>query len=153
VDETGRLADVVAPTTHYLESWNDHSPRPGVLSLTQPAIAPLYDARSMQDTLLAWARFTGKGPLAATAGGYHEFLRERWRTQVYPAADAAAPFDLFWEGALRSGVLARGGSDTSSPRAFRGASLASLPAPGNRADEGSLSLVLYAPVSMYDGRS
>jgi len=155
VDETGRLADLVAPTTHYLESWNDHAPRPGVLSLTQPAIAPLYDVRSVQDTLLAWARLTGKGPLAATAGAYHEYLRERWRAQVYPAADAAAPFDLFWEGALRTGVLARGGdgAGSGSPRAFRGASLASLPAPGKRPDEGSLSLVLYAPVSMYDGRS
>ena len=153
VDETGRLADLVAPTTHYLESWNDHEPRRGVLSLTQPAIAPLYDVRSMQDTLLAWARFTGKGPLAATAGSYHEYLRERWRAEVYPAADAAAPFDLFWEGALRIGVLSRGGNATASPRAFRSASLAAPAGAPRRPTEGSLSLVLYTPVSMYDGRS
>jgi len=153
VDETGRLADLVAPTTHYLESWNDHEPRRGVLSLTQPAIAPLYDVRSMQDTMISWGRFTGKGPLAATAGTYHEYLRERWRTQVYPAADAAAPFDLFWEGSLRTGVLASGGDGAASPRAFRSASLASLSVTAKRPDEGSVSLVLYTPVSMYDGRS
>jgi molybdopterin-containing oxidoreductase family iron-sulfur binding subunit len=153
VDETGRIADLVAPTTHYLESWNDHEPRVGVLSLTQPAIAPLYDVRSFPDTLLAWARSTGKGSLAATAGSYHEWLKERWRAVVYPKADAAAPFELFWEGALRTGVVARESDRVATPRFFRAASLASLRAAGAGPDEGSLSLVLYAPVTMYDGRS
>ncbi|HEX7077780.1 MAG TPA: TAT-variant-translocated molybdopterin oxidoreductase, partial [Candidatus Eisenbacteria bacterium] len=152
-DETARLADAVGPATHYLESWNDHEPRAGVLSLTQPAIAPLYDSRSLQDTLLAWARYVGKGPLAETAGSYHEYLRERWRTEVYPKSNAAAPFDLFWEGALRTGVLASAGEGIAASRAFRSASLASLPAPAPEGPEGSLSLVLYTPVTMYDGRS
>jgi anaerobic selenocysteine-containing dehydrogenase len=78
-DETARLADVIATVTHYLESWNDHEPRPGVLSLTQPAIAPLYDVRSFQETLLAWGRAVGAGPLAGTSGTWHERLREHWR--------------------------------------------------------------------------
>ena len=42
-----------------------------------------------------------------------DWLKERWRTEVYPAVDAAAPFDLFWEGALRTGVV-RTGSPAAS---------------------------------------
>ncbi|MGE5178848.1 MAG: TAT-variant-translocated molybdopterin oxidoreductase [Bacteroidota bacterium] len=154
-DETARLADVVAPVTHYLESWDDHAPRAGVVSLMQPAIAPLYDVRSFQDSLLAWSRYLGRGPLAETAGSYHEYLRERWRTQVYPGAGAAAPFDLFWEGALRAGVIARGeenerGGTTRSPKA------AGIPAAlptGNAPTNGALTLVLYPSNTLADGRS
>jgi molybdopterin-containing oxidoreductase family iron-sulfur binding subunit len=154
VDETASLADVVAAGTHYLENWNDHEPRTGVLSLVQPAIAPLYDVRSFQDSLLAWARGLGRGPLAETAGAFHEYLRERWRTQVYPSAGAAASFDLFWEGSLRSGVIAREGADrASSSRATRPGSLgAPLPSAATP-ENGALTLVLYESVMMADGRS
>jgi molybdopterin-containing oxidoreductase family iron-sulfur binding subunit len=150
-DETAMLADVVAPDTHFLESWNDHEPRRGVRSLTQPAIAPLYDVRPFQESLLAWARYVGKGPLAAVTATWHDWLRDRWRSEVYSAADAAAPFELFWEGALREGVI-RTTVSSSGARSFRSGALTALPewtAPA----AGSLSLVLYAPVSLYDGRS
>ena len=150
-DETAVLADIVAPDTHFLESWNDHEPRRGVRSLTQPAIAPLYDVRPFQETLLAWARYVGTGPLALVTATWHEWLRDRWRREVHPAADAAAPFELFWEGALREGVV-RTGASAAGARPFRSGALSTLPewtAPA----EGSLSLVLYPSVSLYDGRS
>jgi len=153
VDETARGADLVAPVTHYLESWNDHEPRPGVYSLTQPAISPLYNARSLQDSLLAWGRAVGKGPLAGTTGTWHDYLTARWRAEVYSKASAAAPFDLFWESALREGIYAPFQEYAAAPaRTFRADALGSLPGSAPAA-EGSLSLVLYAPVSMYDGRS
>jgi molybdopterin-containing oxidoreductase family iron-sulfur binding subunit len=150
-DETGRHADLVAPDTHFLESWNDHEPRRGVRTLTQPAIAPLTDSRPFQETLLAWARYVGRGPLAAVTATWHGWLKERWRAEVHPAVDAAAPFELFWEGALREGVVATG-APAPFARMFRAAALADLPATAAPA-EGSLSLVLYAPPSLHDGRN
>jgi molybdopterin-containing oxidoreductase family iron-sulfur binding subunit len=156
VDETAAMADLVAPHTHSLESWNDHEPRVGLLSLTQPTIAPLYDVRSFQDTLLTWGRAMG-GSLAGTKGSYHDYLQERWRTEVYPKSEAAASFDLFWEGALREGVIASPNGTGSAPsRSFRGESLASIRDAANelqRTNAGGLQLVLYTPVSLYDGRS
>ncbi len=151
LDETASLADVVAPDANFLESWNDHEPRRGVRSLTQPAISPLVDVRQFQESLLAWARYLGKGPLGASTASWHDWLKERWRTEVYAAADAAAPFEIFWEGSLRTGVVAVG-TPAPSARPFRSGSTAGLPEPGTRAD-GSLTLVLYTPTSMYDGRS
>ena len=155
VDETARQADFVAPDHHYLESWNDHEPRRGIRSLAQPAIAPLYDTRAFQDTLLAWGRSLGVGALTATAGTWHDYLRESWRKDIFPKSDSPADFDLFWEGALREGVWrARGQSDTGSgPGAFRAGALSAMPEGGTSNLQGSLSLCLYTPVTLYDGKS
>jgi len=167
VDETARYADFVAPDHHYLESWNDHEPRRGLRSLAQPAIAPLYDTRQFQDSLLAWGRAAGAGSLAATTGTWHDYLREAWRKDVYPRANAAGSFEIFWEGALREGVLEplrgtngagpkgpKGAAASASGGAFRPAALSEIPEPGPQAlSGGTLSLVLYTPVSLYDGKS
>ena len=155
VDETARYADFVAPDHHYLESWNDHEPRRGVRSLAQPTIAPLYDTRALQDSLLAWGRALGAGKLAGTTGTWHDYLRESWRKDVYPKSDAAASFDLFWEGSLREGVWqARGQGNGGGAGAFRAAALSEIPATKAQVPSGgALSLVLYTPVTMYDGRS
>jgi molybdopterin-containing oxidoreductase family iron-sulfur binding subunit len=151
VDETARCVDFLAPDTHGLESWNDHDPRPGVASLTQPTIAPLYDVRQMQESLLAWGKAMAKGPLAGAPATWHQYLKDNWRTGVYARADAAAPFEIFWEGALRQGVIASEGSASSGPvRNFRTESLSSLP--GFKQGDG-LQLVLYAAIPMYDGRN
>lgn len=155
VDETARHADFVAPDHHYLENWNDHEPRRGVRSLAQPSIAPLYDTRAFQDTLLSWARAIGVGPLATLTGTWHDYLRESWRKDVYPKSNAAAEFDLFWEGALREGVMeTKGAGNGTAAASFRPAALGGLPAAGSPPATGdALSLVLYTPVTLYDGRS
>ena len=153
VDETASQADFVAADHHYLESWNDHEPRRGIRSLAQPAIAPLYDTRGFQDTLLAWGRALGVGALTATTGTWHEYLQESWRKDVFPKSGSAAGFDLFWEGALREGVWrARGQNDQGQgPGAFRAGALSPMPEPA--VTDAPLTLVLYTPVALYDGRS
>jgi molybdopterin-containing oxidoreductase family iron-sulfur binding subunit len=153
VDETARNADLIAPDTHSLESWNDHEPQAGVWSLSQPTIGPLYDVRQHQESLLAWGRSQARGSLATAPATWHQYLMDSWRANIYPRADAAAPFDLFWEGALRKGVITAAGDKTGGPaRSFRSESVSSLPEWTGGAGNGSLQLVLYAPVTMYDGR-
>jgi molybdopterin-containing oxidoreductase family iron-sulfur binding subunit len=149
VDETALLADVIAPDAHYLESWNDYEPRSGVRSLGQPAIAPLYDVRQFQDSLIVW----GGGAPAGTSGSWHAYLRDRWRNDIYPTANAVASFDLWWEGVLREGVQVASTADgTASARSFRGEALASLPPLKPGTDPEGLQLALYTPVTVYDGR-
>ena len=152
-DETAAGADLIAPDTHSLESWNDHEPRPGILSLTQPTISPLYDLRPFQETLLTWGRALGKGSLAGTSGTWHQYLKESWRANVYPKANAAAPFELFWEGVLREGVLVLAKGAPATVRPFRTESLQALSAAKRGEGDGSLQLVLYTPVTLYDGRN
>jgi molybdopterin-containing oxidoreductase family iron-sulfur binding subunit len=55
-DETSELAQLVLPDHTPLESWGDAETRPGVRSLLQPTLRPLFDTRALVDTLLDTGR-------------------------------------------------------------------------------------------------
>ena len=72
-NETMLLCDYVLPTHHYLESWGDVEPKRGHYSLIQPTIAPLFNTRQAEETLLRWA---GSPNINAEAEQpYLEFLK------------------------------------------------------------------------------
>ncbi len=52
-DETSEMCDLVLPDHHPLESWGDAQAMPGVLTLQQPGMDPVYDTRQTADVLLA----------------------------------------------------------------------------------------------------
>ena len=53
-DETASIAQWVAATPHYLESWGDVEFKTNHFGLTQPTIRPLFDTKQFQDVLLTW---------------------------------------------------------------------------------------------------
>ena len=59
-DETASLCNYIAPDHNYLESWNDAEPIKGELSITQPAIRPIFDTRQFQQSLMQWAGISGE---------------------------------------------------------------------------------------------
>jgi anaerobic selenocysteine-containing dehydrogenase/Fe-S-cluster-containing dehydrogenase component len=63
LDETAGEAHLVFPDHHFLETWSDDSPRPGVTGIQQAAMTPLLSTRAAADVLLGAARALG-----ATAG-------------------------------------------------------------------------------------
>ena len=95
LDETAVHADAVAPDHHFLESWGDAEPVSGCLGLRQPTIAPLFDTRAAQESLLRW--------MSRPASAY-DWLREHWRRQVFPRQSRWARFDDFWDHSLQDGV-------------------------------------------------
>jgi MoCo/4Fe-4S cofactor protein with predicted Tat translocation signal len=95
-DETSAICDFICPDSHYLESWGDAEPETGLFSLQQPAIRRLGDTRQMQESLMVWS---GADP------GYHEFLRDYWRQEIYPPSGSSETFDNFWTGSLQRGVV------------------------------------------------
>jgi len=97
LDETAACADAVCPDHHFLEAWGDAEPVASFYSLAQPTIAPLFDTRSAQDSLLKWL---GETP------DFYQYLREFWRTTLYPQQDRDATFDDFWDHSLHDGVFA-----------------------------------------------
>jgi Fe-S-cluster-containing dehydrogenase component len=97
LDETAVCADAVCPDHHFLEAWGDAEPVASFYSLAQPTIAPLFDTRAAQDSLLKWL---GKTP------DFYQYLREFWRTTLYPTQDRYATFDDFWDHSLHDGVFA-----------------------------------------------
>lgn len=55
IDETGSAAHYLAPSSHYLESWDVLNPKKGQYAFVQPTINPLFKTRQWQESLLTWS--------------------------------------------------------------------------------------------------
>jgi molybdopterin-containing oxidoreductase family iron-sulfur binding subunit len=99
LDETAGLARFVCPVPHFLESWGDAEPTDGMVSLVQPAIAPLGDTRPLLESLAAWTNppAAGKPPTA------YDLLRTAWEAEVFPRRRGGATFEEFWQQTLQIG--------------------------------------------------
>ncbi len=140
-DETALHTGLHAPEPTALESWGDAEVRQGVVSLRQPAVAPLHETRSAVESLLQWA---------GAPQAHYDFLRARWEEEVFPRVDAAGlGFGAFWDDALRRGVATLPGARTEAP-AFREESLAKALA-GVARPSVDWELVLYPTVAVRDG--
>ncbi|HET7817952.1 MAG TPA: TAT-variant-translocated molybdopterin oxidoreductase [Bacteroidia bacterium] len=89
MDETASLCDFVCPDNHYLESWNDAEPKKNSFSLTQPTIAPIFNTRAAQETLMKWSGINGD---------YHAYIQSVWQKQ------SSEGFNDYWNKSLHDGV-------------------------------------------------
>ena len=123
LDETTEHADLVLPDHNPLESWGDSSPRPGVHSLMQPAMAPVFDTRPMGDVLLSVATQLSQAASDQTQAqdptqevpdqapplpwnSFFECLQDSWKTihqKAVQTSGAETDFDTFWRGAVQHG--------------------------------------------------
>jgi anaerobic selenocysteine-containing dehydrogenase len=149
LDETTSRADLVLPTSHFLEEWGDDFPPVGhggeAITLLQPAISVFHDTRSLPDILLAAAKELG-GPVAAAlpAASFREMIEK-----------AHAPSGIPFERALQEG--GRFGEKPGPSRAAGRPSGTALPtdaAPEWAGDAASFPFVLqpYPSNSLLDGR-
>lgn len=127
-DETSLLCQYVCPDHHALESWNDAEPKKGYYSLCQPTIAPLFNTRQFQETLMAWA---------GTPGVYHDFMKASWSTLL--------PVGLSWEKFLQDGVLE---NTTTVAEKFTSKAVLTTPA---GSDKAGFELVIYEKVGLGNG--
>jgi molybdopterin-containing oxidoreductase family iron-sulfur binding subunit len=139
LDETARLAGFVCPDHHYLESWSDAEPTNGVVSLVQPAIAPLGKTRSVLESLAAWM---GR-PRAA-----YDLLREHWEKEVFPRRLEEAAFQEFWDRTLHDG-FAHVKPRQVKVRTFSPTSVHSAPS-ASAIPQGAYSVILFSKVGMPD---
>jgi molybdopterin-containing oxidoreductase family iron-sulfur binding subunit len=107
-DETSEKARWVLPDHTALESWGDAAPRPGVRSLVQPAIRPLFDTQSLGDTLLGVAKAMGDAVAARLPqGSFRGVVEAAWAGTDWRAALARG--GVFGEGAYETvGAVAPG---------------------------------------------
>ena len=89
----------VAATNHYLESWNDHNPKKGSYSISQPVIRELFDTRQAQDVLLR---------LMGNRTSYYEYLRSNWTSDNFTASNSFLNADDFWNKSVQAGLVAEG---------------------------------------------
>ncbi|TVP74835.1 MAG: 4Fe-4S dicluster domain-containing protein [Gemmatimonadales bacterium] len=151
MDETAVLADLVLPEGHYLESWGDSNPRPGVWAVQQPVMQPVphFDSRGTGDILLSLARNLGVETDAET---FHDYLRNRWSDRHSEAGQPGGGFEAFWRQVLREGLAqfpadAVGEVELQSPdRAL------SFDLPEMDGEDDGLNLIVYPSSRLGDGR-
>lgn len=148
-NETSELAQFVAASSHYLESWGDAQIKKGHYSLTQPTIRELFDTRQFQSALLQWM---------GNDKSYYDYIQETWNTFVLNGAD--------WNQALHDGVFsaavteeAGATTETVDTTDAEGEEAQTTIAPiaaaiGNlaNASSGGMELTLYSKVGMGDGQ-
>ena len=111
-DETTAICDYIAPSSHWLESWGDVEPKRGHFSLVQPTIAPLFNTRQAEETLLRWA---GSQNFNANAEQpYYEYLNANWQANMFTRQNTYATFQAFWESALHDGIFEAPEAETGS---------------------------------------
>ena len=105
-DETSALVDYVCPQHHFLEAWDDAEPIRGVFSLNQPTIAPLFQTRAYQESLLRWS---GDGR------PFYDLLRQSWKEKLFSLQTKYATFDEFWDRSLQDGFAVLPAPASSQP--------------------------------------
>lgn len=133
-DETASLAQMVAATPHYLESWGDVQPKKGAFGLVQPTIRPLFNTRQFQDCLLKWTGNTST---------YYDYLKSYWQSNILGAGS--------WNQALHDGVFhsdamlhIEGTTNVMESSSAHGALTTPI--------QGGLELTLYTKTGLGDGQ-
>ncbi|MGB2683805.1 MAG: TAT-variant-translocated molybdopterin oxidoreductase, partial [Olleya sp.] len=72
-DESASVAQYIAATPHYLESWGDVELKKGHFALMQPTIRPLFDTRQFQDVLLKWNDNTSS---------LNDYIKATWKETI-----------------------------------------------------------------------
>jgi Fe-S-cluster-containing dehydrogenase component len=157
-DETSSHTDAICPDHHFLEAWGDAEPVDSHFSLAQPTIAPLFDTRAAQESLLQWM-----GNDADYEAGYYAWLRTHWRQHMFPRQKEVADFDTFWDRSLQAGVVTlapQAGSDVLPFHADWKAAARTIIDAHKQADghnqaarPDSYEILLYESVAMRDGRN
>ncbi len=140
--ETAALSKVLAPDLHYLEAWNDAEAKANLFHLTQPTIAPLYNTRAAQDSLLKWM---GKNT------DYYHYLKDAWKSKIFSQQSRFASFKSFWDRALHDGGVAFP-AQTPRHHAFSGNVSSSIAQVKGQQGKGGYELYLYEKVGVRDGR-
>ncbi|HKK61676.1 MAG TPA: 4Fe-4S dicluster domain-containing protein, partial [Bacteroidales bacterium] len=137
--ETAKACHYVAPDHHYLESWGDASPEKGAFCLQQPTINPLYDSRSVMESLLTW------GGSEQTA---YDKIKEYWQNMIYPLSGQTQEFKDWWNAQLQNGMFQSVGGRSENDFT---PDLSAVSSSGVASDQG-MTLNLYNSVAMVDGR-
>ncbi len=143
-DETSALVDFICPQHHFLEAWDDAQPVRGVISLNQPTIAPLFQTRAYQESLLRWS---GDGR------PFYDVLRQSWKEKLFTQQKTHATFDEFWDHSLQDGFAVLQTQSSEQPSFVADQMGKSVERLGARsADHASkLTALLYEKIGLRDG--
>jgi molybdopterin-containing oxidoreductase family iron-sulfur binding subunit len=134
LDATALASQYVATTPHYLESWGDVEIKKGFVSLMQPTIAPIFNTRQSQETLLKWV---------GNNGSYKDFLKSN-------AMTAGASWSLALQsGFYESTTTTESAVDAAEPLVINNNEALSALAGSKKI--GDFELILYTKIGLGNG--
>ncbi len=157
LDETADLADYILPAHTSLEAWGDDRSVPGVNSLKQPVMRPVFDTKAFEDSLFEIATRAGKTIATGDVKSFDAYLKESWK-KLHQTLGFATDFKRFWTESLE-----RGGYFDATFREERGKvqinpavfglkyDVASFDSEHSAADD--LLVYPYPSVKTFDGRA
>jgi MoCo/4Fe-4S cofactor protein with predicted Tat translocation signal len=152
-DETSRIAHYIIPGGSSLENWGDFELQRGLFSIQQPTIRPMYQTRSFEESLHAWASKAGSVPARVKAAvSWFDYVRANWKSEVFPHASGGKSFDDFWVSVLQDGVVDTAAGKRDSNSGSRNVAGDALKARSKVARMDGYELVIYEKVHMGDGR-
>jgi molybdopterin-containing oxidoreductase family iron-sulfur binding subunit len=95
-DETTELCQYVLPSPGYLECWDDAEYKNGIVSVLQPTLHKLFDARQAQESLLAWM---------GLETNWRDYIKNTWTTDFFPKQSEQNDTERFWVETLKKGEL------------------------------------------------
>ncbi|MGZ4874270.1 MAG: TAT-variant-translocated molybdopterin oxidoreductase [Candidatus Angelobacter sp.] len=149
-DETSSQTHAVCPDHHFLEAWGDAEPIDSHFSLAQPLIAPLFETRAAQESLLKW--------LGHDQADYYAYLRAFWLENIFARQNEGQNFESFWEQSLQDGVVVVTPKTTATEPSFQGHWKAAVDKileeakQVQTAPEDHYQLHFYESVALRDGR-
>ncbi len=148
LDETAKLAGYICPDHHFLESWADAEPVSGLVSISQPAIRPIFNTRSALESLNRWTR--ARNQAAGETQNAYLLLRDYWQAEIFPRQKLQKSFDAFWDRAVHDGFAEV--AVNPQPTAAFNASAVHPILKAERPATNAFALVLYSKVALRDGR-
>ncbi len=146
-NETTMLCSIAAPTHHFLESWGDAEPKKGQFSLIQPTIAPLFDTRQAEVSLLRWA---GSENLNMDSDQpAMDYLKMQWEQNMFPSNGTFATFRAFWDSTLHDGVYE---IEQPAVAVSFGSSIAAAAKKVRKPANASLEITFFETVNMGGGQ-
>jgi Fe-S-cluster-containing dehydrogenase component len=134
-DETAQACAWHLPLSHDCERWSDALAHDGTACIVQPAIAPLYDSRSLHEVVALIA--------ADDVRDGWRLVQRQWRTR------GGAGFDARWRESLRRGAIE--GTAATPLRLEPARAGGAAPAPA-APDDGKLTTIFAPDPSAHDGR-
>ncbi len=147
IDETTSVCQYSAPANHFLESWGDANPKDGHYSLIQPTIAPLFDTRQAEQSLLTWADSAPQ-----TEQPMYDYLRTVWQTNMFPKQREYTTFPAFWDATLHDGVFEIAENKTKIFAINLDAAAAATGITQPNSSKDALEITFYETVNMANGQ-
>ena len=143
-DETSAFCGLQLPIHHTLEEWSDYVPRPGVYSVGQPTMQPVFESMPIGELLIRVGRGAGK---TMPWPDFRSAIQEHWGL-LSGLSRGRTDRDEAWAETLKAG-----GVYSETRPATMHLNEAALESPPKMEEPGpGLTLLAYPHIFFYDGR-